>query len=201
MANFQDKKIEIIQGINDVPEAPSTLKGGNISHFYNVYNQFVDSIQSVISQIETNINDIQQSINTIQDSIDSLDTRITDLENNQSNTNSSSTNDPEPSPTNVTEDFSGIDISTFGEVGTLTQSGKIISINSDILGDFNIIFYLNSNSLTTTDAVDDGDGTYTWTFEDLGDLNVSPGDLLEVEILDGEFDQFELNFIVELEQA
>ena len=41
MADYQASKVLIYSGINDIPIAPSSTSGGKISHFYNLYNQFI----------------------------------------------------------------------------------------------------------------------------------------------------------------
>ncbi len=52
MADFQDKKIPIFTDVNDVPVAPTADRGGNISHFYDKYNQLVDDLEEHITDVE-----------------------------------------------------------------------------------------------------------------------------------------------------
>ena len=59
MADYDSFKIPIFPGINDVSVYPSATSGGNISHFYDFYNQLIDAITS-------DINDIQEAISIIQ---------------------------------------------------------------------------------------------------------------------------------------
>ncbi|MDJ0575842.1 MAG: hypothetical protein QNJ65_11835 [Xenococcaceae cyanobacterium MO_234.B1] len=59
MADYNSFKIPIFSGINDVSVYPSATSGGNISHFYDFYNQLIDAITS-------DINDIQEAISRIQ---------------------------------------------------------------------------------------------------------------------------------------
>ena len=59
MADYESFKIPIFSGINDVSVYPSATSGGNISHFYDFYNQLIDAITS-------DINNIQEAISIIQ---------------------------------------------------------------------------------------------------------------------------------------
>lgn len=52
MADFQAKKIPIFSDVNDVPIAPTANSGGNISHFYDLYNQLVDDLEESITDVE-----------------------------------------------------------------------------------------------------------------------------------------------------
>ena len=97
MANYQNKKVEIFSGINDIPLAPNSNSGGNISHLYNLYNTLIDLL-------ETDINDLQASqsvdysldIITLQTNVSNLQTSLdintnnlaTNINNITTNTNS-----------------------------------------------------------------------------------------------------------------
>lgn len=59
MADYQAKKIPIFQGINDIPKAPDSLEGGNISHFYDIYNQLVDDLEEDVNLTNELANDAQ----------------------------------------------------------------------------------------------------------------------------------------------
>ncbi len=52
MADFQDKKIPIFTGVNDIPVAPTADSGGNISHLYDKYNQLIDDIEATVTTVE-----------------------------------------------------------------------------------------------------------------------------------------------------
>ncbi len=52
MADYQAKKIPIFTGINDTPKAPDSLEGGNISHFYDLYNQLIDDLEEDVGEVQ-----------------------------------------------------------------------------------------------------------------------------------------------------
>ncbi|MDJ0577429.1 MAG: hypothetical protein QNJ65_19995 [Xenococcaceae cyanobacterium MO_234.B1] len=52
MADFQAKKIPIFSDVNDLAIAPTANSGGNISHFYDLYNQLVDDLEESITDVE-----------------------------------------------------------------------------------------------------------------------------------------------------
>ena len=52
MVDYQAKRIPIFPDINDVPIAPTETSGGNISHFYDLYNQLVDDLEEHITELE-----------------------------------------------------------------------------------------------------------------------------------------------------
>jgi hypothetical protein len=75
MVDFTPVKIEIYEGINDTPVAPNNTKGGNISHFYNRYNQLIDLIvqlgNELLNQIppetETRITALETQVSSLDD--------------------------------------------------------------------------------------------------------------------------------------
>ena len=71
MADYQAKKIPIFPDINDVSIAPTADSGGNISHFYDLYNQLVDDL-------EENITDIEEIAGDGFDLAQTLDARVYD---------------------------------------------------------------------------------------------------------------------------
>lgn len=64
MADNSNLKVPIISGINDIPKAPTTTEGGNISHFYNLFNQLIDAYDGLITNLETQISNSSSSSGT-----------------------------------------------------------------------------------------------------------------------------------------
>ncbi len=78
MADFQAKKIPIFSDVNDVPIAPTANSGGNISHFYDLYNQLVDDLEENINDLENNIATIDEIAGDGFDQAQNLDARVYD---------------------------------------------------------------------------------------------------------------------------
>ncbi len=78
MADFQAKKIPIFSDVNDVPIAPTANSGGNISHFYDLYNQLVDDLEENINDLENNIATIDEIAGDGFDQARNLDARVYD---------------------------------------------------------------------------------------------------------------------------
>lgn len=87
MVDYQSSKVPIFTGINDAPILPTATTGGNISHFYNLFNTLVDLLEADITVIETAANvDYSTDITALQNSISTLQTDTT------ANSNSLTTN-------------------------------------------------------------------------------------------------------------
>ena len=78
MADYQAKNIPIFPDVNDVPIAPTTESGGNISHFYNLYNQLVDDLEVNINDLEDNIATVDEIAGDGFDIARNLDARVYD---------------------------------------------------------------------------------------------------------------------------
>lgn len=74
MVDFAPVKIEIYEGINDAPVAPNNTKGGNISHFYNRYNQLIDLIVQLRDELLNQIPpETEARITALETQVSSLD--------------------------------------------------------------------------------------------------------------------------------
>lgn len=65
MVDYQSKKIPIFPNINDIPKAPDSLEGGNISHFYDLYNQLIDDLEEDIGTAEDQATSASQTANNL----------------------------------------------------------------------------------------------------------------------------------------
>ncbi len=87
MADYQSNKVEIFPNINDIPVAPTSSTGGNISHLYNLYNSLIDLLETDINTLQnTSVTDYSTDITTLQTDVGNLQTSVS------SNTNNISTN-------------------------------------------------------------------------------------------------------------
>lgn len=55
MPDFEQHKIPIIQGINDIPEPPTSEEGSNISHMHEQFNNLIDSVVTGNEELQTDV--------------------------------------------------------------------------------------------------------------------------------------------------
>lgn len=173
MANYQANKVPIFPGINDIPTAPTASSGGNISHFYDLYNTLIDLLEADITVIETAATtDYASDIAALQSSITNLQTDINNNANNittngtliSNNTTSIDTINLSLSSLQTSIDNNTNNIVSFGtritdnesNINTLTVS---LSGATEVFTD-NTIIYLDTiggndsnNGLTSTTAI------------------------------------------------
>ncbi len=149
MADYNSYKIQIFPGINDVSVYPSATSGGNISHFYDNFNQLIDALNSSITNIENEI----AAINALVPA-------------------------PEP-VLDIYEFVNINALSEAGEyrgtVGTIPKTGRLQKIVIDDLADgYGTFFIVDGNYLTyeTFETVQEG---YQWTFFDDSSSDVTQG--------------------------
>ncbi len=94
MANYQNKKVEIFSGINDIPLAPNSNSGGNISHLYSLYNALIDLLETDVNALQASLAiDYSTDITTLQTNVSNLETSLDINTNNiANNTNNITTN-------------------------------------------------------------------------------------------------------------
>lgn len=178
MANYQDKKVPIFPGINDIPKAPDSLEGGNISHFYDLYNGVIDDIEldvtnnaslanSALSQISTLYNDVYNYyyyylVPLRQYTIFQSHTTTFDLGTHTLNAGDTA-------------------------IGTIPANGEIYRIIADgaIASPNNIIFKLNSIPISFLKFAFFASGAIWW-FYDIADGFANPYNLNTVEVTEGE---------------
>jgi hypothetical protein len=49
MIDLSAYEIPVFSGVNDISIAPTATKGGNISHFYNKYNNLIAQLETIIT--------------------------------------------------------------------------------------------------------------------------------------------------------
>jgi hypothetical protein len=83
MANLSGYKISIFTGINDVSKAPNATKGGNISHFYQKFNELVSMLETALTDIDDRIMDLDTRLLAVEgiDITAQIATQITPLSN------------------------------------------------------------------------------------------------------------------------
>ncbi len=69
MVDYQAKKIPIFPNINDIPKAPDSLEGGNISHFYDLYNQLIDDLEEDIGNADDQASSASETANRLDASL------------------------------------------------------------------------------------------------------------------------------------
>ena len=90
MADYQSNKVLIFSGINDIPVAPSSTSGGNISHLYSLYNSLIDLLQTDIDTLQnTTVVDYSTDITNLQSSVSTLQTDVSNISANVTTNNSS----------------------------------------------------------------------------------------------------------------
>ena len=115
MADYQSRKVEIFSNINDIPVAPTSSTGGNISHLYNLYNSLIDLLETDINTLQsTSVTDYSTDISNLQTDVGNLQSSVS------SNTNNISTN-----INNITTNLNSIGTLT-SNVNTLTTSNNNI---------------------------------------------------------------------------
>ena len=118
MADYQSNKVQIFPNVNDIPIAPTSSTGGNISHLYNLYNTLIDLIETDISTLQgISVTDYSTDITNLQTSVSSLQTSL------NTNTNNISTN-----ATGITANLNSIGTLT-SNVSSLTTSNNNIQTN------------------------------------------------------------------------
>lgn len=80
MIDFTSNKIEIYQGINDIPIAPTNNKGGNISHLYVKFNQLINLIIQLQNELSQDITELANAIPNYDGEISTLQTFLNDLQ-------------------------------------------------------------------------------------------------------------------------
>ncbi len=55
MEGFEDLKISIFPGVNDIPIAPTTTTGSNISHIHQQFNNLIDSVVTGNQELQDSI--------------------------------------------------------------------------------------------------------------------------------------------------
>ena len=63
MPDYEQHKIPIIEGVNDIPEPPTETEGSNISHMHEQFNNLIDSVISGHNELQENINDNYSYLN------------------------------------------------------------------------------------------------------------------------------------------
>ncbi len=207
MADFQDNKITIHPGINDIPIAPTETTGSNISHVHDKHNKLVDKIEATVSGLQQQLDDILptfqtqiQGINSLiypdvessETNFDILGSNIASLQNRITALETSNNNEL----VTVTEEefyFDSITVSNgIATIGTIAKSGTITKIqfhdfDNAFLEEFNTYF---SNETTrdifTNDVINtinfDGYTGYEFTFSD---AEVMSGEALAIEDTNG----------------
>ena len=159
MVDYQNRKVPIFTGINDAPIAPTSSSGGNISHFYDLFNTLIDLLEADITTIASNaavdystdITNLQSSIATLQTTTSNNSTSI------GSNTASITTNTGDISTLNT--NFSNLQTSVTNNgnsIGSLdgrvtTAEADILTLNQSLGGTVEsftdpTFFYLNLNA-------------------------------------------------------
>ena len=142
MVDYQNRKVAIFTGINDAPIAPTSTSGGNISHFYDLFNTLIDLLQADITTIEsaaavdysTDITNLQNSITTLQtttgDNTTSISSNSSSITTNIASINTLNTNftNLQTSVTNNSTSISSLD----GRV--TTTENDVITINQSLGG-------------------------------------------------------------------
>ena len=188
MINYQNKKVPIFTGINDTPIAPTPEQGGNISHFYDLYNFIVDVVQATVNNqgtIQADLYSLEYNFEQLSSFVNSLDTRITAIEQGSS----------------ISEEiftFTGVNLATeadgyfHGVVGTIPKTGKITKITANSITDMFDTYVIidapgtgNLNDfiyLSIGNYIDTGNG-FEWEIMDNGDNDVNQGETLILESL------------------
>ena len=154
MADYQAQKVEIFSNINDIPIAPTSSNGGNISHLYNLYNQLIDLLETDIDTLQnTSVTDYSTDISNLQNSVSSLQSSV------NTNTNNISTN-----TNNITTNLNSIGTlnTNFSSLQTSVNSNasSISAINSNITTIESDITTINANLGVITESFVSGTSFY-----------------------------------------
>jgi hypothetical protein len=151
MTDYSLYKVPIFQGINDVPIAPTATKGGNISHFYSLYNQLIDDLLSTsnsatLESLISQTNGLAGAISNLNSQSDDLLARIAALEY---------LNGIYPSmPSNYT--LEAIDITSSGRGYSFIESGAIERIIiANYTNAYDIFFSISGSVLTNTVTIEE----------------------------------------------
>ena len=180
MVDYSNKKIPIYSGINDQPIEPTAESGGNISHFYNLYNSLVDIVQVTVTNqgnIYAEIRSLEYSFEQLSSLVNSLDTRITAIQQGSSLGEQTFT-------------FTGVNLGIeqdgyyHGAVGIIPMDGKITKVTVDSITDM-------FDTYVIIDSPGEGDYFNDFIFLSIGDY-IDTGKGYEMEIMDnGDNDVFQ----------
>ncbi len=154
MADYQSQKVNIFSNINDIPIAPTSSTGGNISHLYNLYNQLIDLLETDINTLQsTSVTDYSTDITNLQTDVGNLQSSVS------SNTNNISTN-----TNNITTNLNSIGTlnTNFSSLQTSanTNASSISAINSNITAIESDITTINANLGVITESFVSGTSFY-----------------------------------------
>jgi hypothetical protein len=189
MTDLTNKKVPIFTGINDTPIAPTSSSGGNISHFYGLYNGLIDEVEGAIGANTTNLSaltnyvydDLLEQINNSSNTSSEL-TNINNAINNLSTlVNGLNTivealtirvqaleegSDPVYPTMPIDYTLAGLNLATEEIRYAFTESGvidKILLTNS--VNAYDIYFSIDGNILTSASFTEVSEGTEI-TFSD-----------------------------------
>lgn len=152
MVDYQSNKIPIFTGINDAPILPTASSGGNISHFYNLYNTLIDLLQADITLIEAaSTNTFATDIAALESSLASLQTIVTTNSNSLTangvliNTNATDIDNLETSVSDLQTNIDSLDTRiTDTETNISTLNSSLGGVSETFAN--NTIIYLDLNS-------------------------------------------------------
>lgn len=138
MPLYDNKKVPIFSGINDTPIAPTASSGGNISHFYNLYNGFFEDVKGTVDALWADIGTLFEAVYDTNGNsrIDSLSTQLATLSSNAN----SAIEQLDITVTDITQQLAGISQQINGlntAISELQVSDYSVEINnlSVLVGD------------------------------------------------------------------